>query len=621
MRYRFCLLLSLIITVAFSQDDGNNFRKPKITNAKVLAVEEDGPVTVQLGDLEVRDKDSWFYPWGFTLTVYAGTNYTVNGQTIIPAANFNGTLSVPVSVNDGQHESNKYNLQVHITPVNDPPVINGQANISTNEDQSITIHFSHLVINDPDDSEFTLGVSQGTGYSLNGQTVIPTPDFNGTLSIPVHVNDGDATSNIFNLQLPVIAINDVPKITGQAALETDENKPLLIQLSHLTITDADNTYPNGFTLSLTPSGNSTYSLSANQVIPAPNFEGELSVPVVVNDGVDNSEPFMLKIKVFPVNDAPVITGQKFLNIKEDQSLTIQFSDIMVTDADNSYPTGFTLNILPGTHYTSKNNIITPKAHFNGSLTVNITVNDGANDSNTFGLLIGVTAENDSPEIVKVETEALTYQTGRGPVFITQLLEVTDADNDSITQAEISFKPDTYRLGIDELIYEGNSAIKGVFDRSRGLLFLSGKATLAVYTKAIRSVKYNYLPGVDLPFESKTIIYKVSDGKITSEQVSRQINGTNVIVNLDIPTGFTPNGDFSNDTWSIKPLKRSEEEANAVVRIYNKSGQLLFEAEGFEKEWDGRLNGELLPADTYYYTIDLDLQYSRTLFKGLVTILR
>jgi gliding motility-associated-like protein len=152
------------------------------------------------------------------------------------------------------------------------------------------------------------------------------------------------------------------------------------------------------------------------------------------------------------------------------------------------------------------------------------------------------------------------------------------------------------------------------------LLLSGAAALADYVKAIRSVTYNFVTA-DIPFENKVLFIVVSDGKAGSEKAERQIKASDIVVDLDIPSAFTPNGDFANDTWSIKPLRHSEELDKAIVRIYNKRGSLLFEAVGLEEEWDGRLNGEVLPADTYYYTIDFDLQYARKSFKGIVAILR
>jgi len=621
MRYWFCLLLILSISAMVFAQPGKG-KKPKIRGQKPISTNEEVAVTIQLTDLEVRDPENLFYPWGFTLKVYEGSNYTISNATVTPAVNFNGTLSVPVTVNDGKNESDKFNLQIQVRSINDPPVITGQTSISTNEDLVFTIQLSHLVISDPDDNQFTLAAVQGTNYTLSGLTVTPSLNFSGTLTIPVSVNDGEAVSTTYNLQLTVTPVNDAPAITGQLPIETEENKPFAILLSQLTVTDPDNTYPTGFTLIILPSADNTYTVSANQVTSSFNFEGMLSITVRVNDGSVSSDPYILNVKVSPGKNGPTITGQVPVSINEDQPIAIQLSHLTVSDPDNTnYPTGFTLRILSGANYSASGNTVTPQANYNGNLTVNVVVSDGSTESNTFGLVIGIRPINDAPVISKFETEALAYQPGKAAVSISTLFEVTDVDNDSLTQAEISFKSDTYRLGMDELSFENTGGIKGTFDKQREVLLLSGRAPLAEYIKAVRAVKYNFLTGIDLPFETKTISIIVSDGKLASEKVERQIKAAHITINLDIPTAFTPNGDSANDTWSIKPIKKTDELINAIVRIYNKKGLLLFEAESLEKPWDGRLNGELLPADTYYYTIDLDLQNSRALFKGLVTILR
>src|SRR5688572_7796974 len=99
MRYWFCLFLSLNILICSAQ--GDHPRKPRIIGQSPIVTDEDTPVTILLTHLEVRDRDNWFYPWGFTLQVYEGNNYTLNNHTVIPAPNFNGMLSVRVTVNDG----------------------------------------------------------------------------------------------------------------------------------------------------------------------------------------------------------------------------------------------------------------------------------------------------------------------------------------------------------------------------------------------------------------------------------------------------------------------------------------------------------------------------------------
>jgi hypothetical protein len=97
---------------------------PQITGQQSLSTPEDTALTIALSDLTVVDPDNT-YPTGFTLIVQDGANYTHNGADITPAADFNGTLTVPVRVNDGQLDSNVYNLQVTVTAVANPAPAGG----------------------------------------------------------------------------------------------------------------------------------------------------------------------------------------------------------------------------------------------------------------------------------------------------------------------------------------------------------------------------------------------------------------------------------------------------------------------------------------------------------------
>ena len=110
---------------------------PVITGQAALSTAEDTALTISLDDLIVTDPDNT-YPADFTLTVQAGSNYTVDGATITPAANFNGTLTVPVVVNDGMTDSNIYNLTVTVTAVNDAPVAVDDS-VETAEDTALMV--------------------------------------------------------------------------------------------------------------------------------------------------------------------------------------------------------------------------------------------------------------------------------------------------------------------------------------------------------------------------------------------------------------------------------------------------------------------------------------------------
>jgi gliding motility-associated-like protein len=83
----------------------------------------------------------------------------------------------------------------------------------------------------------------------------------------------------------------------------------------------------------------------------------------------------------------------------------------------------------------------------------------------------------------------------------------------------------------------------------------------------------------------------------------------------IPNTFTPNGDQQNDTWVITGL---DNDNSTNVKIYNRTGTLLFNQTGYSKPWDGTVNGKKLPVGAYYYIISA--RGARQILSGSVTII-
>jgi len=71
--------------------------------------------------------------------------------------------------------------------------------------------------------------------------------------------------------------------------------------------------------------------------------------------------------------------------------------------------------------------------------------------------------------------------------------------------------------------------------------------------------------------------------------------------LKIPNAFTPNEDGVNDTWIIENIHLYP---NAYIHVYNRWGQIIFEAKGSDDPWDGKFNGRYVPVGTYLYIIEL-----------------
>lgn len=607
---------------------------PVIKGQVALSTNQGKKISVELGHLTVEDADN-AYPDDFSLHVFGGNNYSVNGNTVTPNSNFVGTLKVPVTVDDGLDESKKFEVKIEVLPKNNtPPLITGQDALVINEDQNITVSLEDLTVTDPDNTypqDFVLKIPQGKGvnYSVSGNTVTPDPNFNGVLEIQIRVNDGLDDSDQFPLSITVTPVNDVPVITGQDQITIPSGRSTVLDVSRLRMSDPDNQNPSSFTLRILPGTN--YTASGNSITPSAGFVGTLTVGVVVNDGVVDSAPYNLTVAVIIIGSRPLITGQEPLVMNEDEPFTIEFHHLFVTDDDDEYPTGFTIKILPPDphydDYTFQGQTFIPNLNINGLITVNVAVNDGNEDSPSFPLKIYVLPVNDAPVITMIEEVPIPYEPGSGQTIITEKFKGDDVDNDYLSFAEVGIADSSFNALHDELLFENTEQIRGVYDPSKGILSLIGYASLEAYDSAIRSIKYNYILTLDeegnqtevLP-GNKTIYFTLSDGQLESEEAIRTI-AIETSVDLDIPNAFTPNGDTANDTWRVRPVANAHQFDKAVIKVYNKRGLLIFESKGFEESWDGSFEGKLLPVDTYYYTIDLKLTYTKKTYKGTVTILR
>ncbi|NJL11764.1 MAG: T9SS type B sorting domain-containing protein [Microscillaceae bacterium] len=73
----------------------------------------------------------------------------------------------------------------------------------------------------------------------------------------------------------------------------------------------------------------------------------------------------------------------------------------------------------------------------------------------------------------------------------------------------------------------------------------------------------------------------------------------------IPEGFSPNGDGINDRLVIL----GNERFRIQLKVFNRYGNLVYESEDYQDDWDGKANrgnliGDRLPDGTYFYVVDL-----------------
>ncbi len=564
---------------------------------------------------------------------------TGSARTVVitPAANRNGNTTITLTVHDGPVTA-VTTFVLTVTPVNDPPVITDQIALTTPEETPLTLAIGNFMFTDPDigDTDFQLIVLPGNNYNVSGTTVTPRLDFDGELSVKVRLRNGTLESGDFTAKISVTNVNLPPVIIGQKPdpIKAEVNSSTeLIPNTNIEVADPDSKLTS---ITLIVSEGDNYTLSGaglNIVTPVANFVGDLKVIVRARDDDGAvSAPRTINISVVLPSAIPLISGQNALIVNEDESITLDPDNLTVIDADDpNYPTGFTMNISPGADYSVTGNTITPGPNFNGLLTVGVTVNDGESSSPIFELSVYVLPINDAPQITALETTSIFYEPGTGPIPITEIFECVDIDSKFLTFAEVSIIDTLFSPLNDELIFENTitSPIRGIYDANKGVLSLIGYATPEQYMTAIKSIQYNYRLTLDdngeqspISTSDKKIRINLNDGELASENGERSIE-LETSVDLDIPNAFTPNGDQANDTWAVQAVTNSDQFDKTVIRVYNKRGVLLHEAVGLktETQWDGTYHGEILPVDTYYYTIDLNLSFINKTYKGAVTILR
>ncbi|MFT7696602.1 MAG: hypothetical protein ACI9RY_000079 [Reinekea sp.] len=254
---------------------------PTISGQNALATNEDTSLILSTADFTLIDPDDT----NFTLTVGSGLNFSVSGNTVSPAANYNGILSIPITVNDGEVDSASFAAAITVNAVNDAPVIAALTAISLAEDGRYDFDLSDVTITDPDSSAFTLSIEPGIDYQMVATSLFPAADFFGPLSVGLSVSDGDLSSAQATLTVHVTAVNDAPQLVGSPELNVVIDRDYSVQFS---ATDAE-----GDSLQYSVvSDHDWLSIDANGLLsghPQASDIGAAGVQIRVDDGQASTE--------------------------------------------------------------------------------------------------------------------------------------------------------------------------------------------------------------------------------------------------------------------------------------------------------------------------------------------
>lgn len=219
--------------------------------------------------------------------------------------------------------------------------------------------------------------------------------------------------------------------------------------------------------------------------------------------------------------------------------------------------------------------------------------------------------------------------------------IVDPGGEPVTvDMQIHNAPDRQLAMINELISYQLLAVNNGTGTATGVVITATLPANVIYETEIGAyageVRYNaasreltWLPGDMVTGQSEilTVSVRASNPGIASQLAvvtstepdtnpdNNAAAATVEIVALEIPNGFTPNGDGLNDRFVIRGLEFYPD--NRLL-IFNRWGNEVYSVTAYKNDWDG---ASLSPG-TYYYIFELRLHSGHwQTFKGFVTIVR
>ncbi|TKC65006.1 gliding motility-associated C-terminal domain-containing protein [Pedobacter hiemivivus] len=159
---------------------------------------------------------------------------------------------------------------------------------------------------------------------------------------------------------------------------------------------------------------------------------------------------------------------------------------------------------------------------------------------------------------------------------------------------------------------GNSISKG---ESLQLIATGGASYIWSSTKGATSGPNNAILTIR-PEQTATYSVTASNANGCGQSTSITIEVRDDFEMVKANNILTPNNDGYNDVWMVDNIDMY---ANNEVKIFDKTGRLLYSKKGYDNTWDGTVNGGPLIENTYYYVIDFGTAKPKQ--KGYITLIR
>ncbi|WP_316819370.1 MBG domain-containing protein, partial [Pedobacter nyackensis] len=216
------------------------------------------------------------------------------------------------------------------------------------------------------------------------------------------------------------------------------------------------------------------------------------------------------------------------------------------------------------------------------------------------------------------TAKINYKVKAGAIAGTATITVTVKDNGGTANGGVDTYSRTFVVTVNALPIAAINSDKGT-QISKGETVLLNATGGSNYVWAAHNSIISGQHSATLavrPSETTTYTVTVTNSSGCSETRSITLTVLEDFVKVKATNIMSPNGDGVNDKWVIDNLDLYP---NNEVKVFDRTGRLLFGKKGYDNSWDATLNGLPLAEGTYYYIIDFGTK--RPKIKGFITITR
>ncbi|MGB0937455.1 MAG: tandem-95 repeat protein [Colwellia sp.] len=304
---------------------------------------------------------------------------------------------------------NSMTFEVNVTAENDAPTAVDKS-FTLQEDGVLTFTANELLSGATDIDGDSLSIESVSYTGADGvlttnedgsYSFAPNENFNGEINLSFAVSDGTDSVDA-NIGLVVEGVNDAP-VAGATSYNVDEDGVLTFSETQLLanssdidgVVSLDSVSYSGSDGILTNNGNGTFDFSPNE-----NFNGSVSLDIVVIDEEGASDTTTAGIDVIAVNDTPVVSGNLAYSVDEDGAITFSQEQLLAnaSDVDGDTLSAFNLSANDSTVVDNGDGsfTISPDENFNGEISLSFDISDPSGEIVGSSVDLTVNSVNDGP---------------------------------------------------------------------------------------------------------------------------------------------------------------------------------------------------------------------------------